>query len=319
MNRLKTIAALLLDLAYVGTACRPYTVSSGRPALAWQPITENLGPLPEAVRVFEGVDDATPLHAWYARIDLGSSDIRPDILVSDDADGRETVSDLTRSTDACVAVNGGYFISAGGEARHIGLLVSARKVLRSATNGIFVDDIRYPTARAALGFFESGDAKVAWVTSSGDSVLAWPAPPPNTPGRPSSLDVYGNPEVWPAMHAVAAGPSLVRNGHTLITSDEEIFFNTPIPNVHPRTAAGIDADGSLLLLVVDGRQTRSRGVSLEDLAAILEDLGAVDALNLDGGGSSSFVVNGRLLNRPAGSPDEREVVSSVAIHCPTVR
>jgi exopolysaccharide biosynthesis protein len=118
---------------------------------------------------------------------------------------------------------------------------------------------------------------------------------------------------------VAAGPSLIRNGRTLVTSDEEIFFNTPIPNVHPRTAAGVDADGFLLLLVVDGRQAQSRGVSLEDLAAILEDLGAVDALNLDGGGSSSFVVNGQLLNRPAGSPEEREVVSSVAIHCRSVK
>jgi len=108
---------------------------------------------------------------------------------------------------------------------------------------------------------------------------------------------------------------LLHNGSRRVTDDEEVFFGSAIPNVHPRTAAGRTADGRLLLLVVDGRQPVSRGVDLEQLAHIMEDLGAVDALNLDGGGSSALVVNGVLLNRPAGTSVEREVMSALVTFC----
>ena len=60
---------------------------------------------------------------------------------------------------------------------------------------------------------------------------------------------------------------------------------------HPRTAVGIKADGSIVLLVVDGRQSKiSNGASLADLADILGSVGCINALNLDGGGSSTFVL-----------------------------
>jgi hypothetical protein len=60
---------------------------------------------------------------------------------------------------------------------------------------------------------------------------------------------------------------------------------------HPRSAVGVSADGhSLLLVAVDGRQEHSRGVTLEELGRLLQSLGAHDALNLDGGGSTAFVV-----------------------------
>ncbi len=64
--------------------------------------------------------------------------------------------------------------------------------------------------------------------------------------------------------------------------------------------------------MVDGRQTESRGVDLTELAIIMKDLGCVEALNLDGGGSSSMVANGILLNRPSGGT-LREVMSAIAI------
>ena len=79
-----------------------------------------------------------------------------------------------------------------------------------------------------------------------------------------------------------------------------MFFDTSIPNIHPRTAVGYTSEGDLLLLIVDGRQSESRGVNLDELAKIMKDIGAVEALNLDGGGSSSIFAKGRLLNRPAG-------------------
>ena len=58
----------------------------------------------------------------------------------------------------------------------------------------------------------------------------------------------------------------------------------------------------------------SRGVDLPELANIMQELGCEDAINLDGGGSSALVVNGMLLNRPAGKTVEREVMSAIAVY-----
>jgi hypothetical protein len=69
---------------------------------------------------------------------------------------------------------------------------------------------------------------------------------------------------------------------------------------HSRTAVGVTGDGRLLLVVVDGRQPGySRGMTLRELAELLRRLGAVQAMNLDGGGSSEMVVNGLTANRPS--------------------
>lgn len=120
---------------------------------------------------------------------------------------------------------------------------------------------------------------------------------------------------WPVEYALAAGPSLFQHSGDSITAEEEIFFDSPIPNVHPRTAAGIAADGSLILMVVDGRQSQSRGVSLTELAHMMRSIGAVRAINLDGGGSSAMVLNSTLLNRPEGNTAEREVASAIVVKC----
>jgi len=81
----------------------------------------------------------------------------------------------------------------------------------------------------------------------------------------------------------------------------------------PRTAVGVTADGKILLVVIDGRQPRwSRGATLGELRTILRDLGAVDALNLDGGGSSEMVVDGEVVNRPSDGR-ERRITNAVLI------
>ncbi len=81
--------------------------------------------------------------------------------------------------------------------------------------------------------------------------------------------------------AITGNAFLLRDGEIKVTDDVEM---------HPRTAIGIDTDtGNLLLLVVDGRQEHSRGLTMLELAERLRELGAEDALNLDGGGSSTVV------------------------------
>jgi exopolysaccharide biosynthesis protein len=66
-------------------------------------------------------------------------------------------------------------------------------------------------------------------------------------------------------------------------------------------------------MVVDGRQASSRGVYLQELAIMMDNLDCVEAINLDGGGSSGMVVNGKILNRPTGTTMQREVMSAIAV------
>lgn len=285
------------------------------PAVDWTDISESVGSLASGVSVFSGVDLGTPLRAWYARVDLQSPEIEILVMGSDEEDGRETATSMADDLDACIVVNGGYFRMDLNPSRHVGLLVSRGQMLRGATPGMFKKDVRYEIARAALGFSNSRSADIAWVTSRGDSVFAWPAPPSHSPGTPAPKLDYALAEYWEVTDAVSGGPSLLKDGALRITVDEEVFFDSSIPNVHPRTAAGLTREGELILMVVDGRQSSSRGVNLVELARLMSQVGAVDALNLDGGGSSSFVVNGILLNRPTGGTTEREVVSVIAVRC----
>jgi exopolysaccharide biosynthesis protein len=87
----------------------------------------------------------------------------------------------------------------------------------------------------------------------------------------------------------------------------------------PRTVAGVRADGTLLLVVFDGRRPGvSEGVTLPEAAGVLLSLGAVDAMNLDGGGSSTMVVRDRVRNSPSdpGRTDDRrqrKVSNAIAV------
>lgn len=283
------------------------------PDVQWQPLESLNAELPAAVQVFSGADPGIPLRAWYVSVRADADAVRTEILLSDDeTDRRERVSAFADDTGACVVVNGGFFSMERTPAMHAGLLVVDGVIEAPATRSVLRGDIRYETARAALGVMSDG-FDIAWATSRDGQLQAWPEPPPHVPGTPAALE--GEPDLWPVEDAVGAGPALVSNGQVRVTTNEEVFFGSAIPNTHPRTAAGIRSDGTLLLVVVDGRQPVSRGADLEQLAALMADLGAEEALNLDGGGSSSLYVNGRLLNRPSGITMGREVMSAIGVFC----
>jgi hypothetical protein len=101
-----------------------------------------------------------------------------------------------------------------------------------------------------------------------------------------------------------AGPLLVWHGRGVVDGDEEGFsasaeqFDSDITvGRHPRAALGRD-DGRLIALACDGRSDDDAGLTLGELAAAMAGLGAREALNLDGGGSTSLVYGGRLRNTP---------------------
>lgn len=95
------------------------------------------------------------------------------------------------------------------------------------------------------------------------------------------------------------GPILIMNGEPMDTS-------YLVSGVNPRTAIGQRADGAVLMLVIDGRQAHSVGCSYRDLMDIMLDYGAVNAMNLDGGSSTTMYLNGEYVNScSAGTGDSR--------------
>lgn len=109
------------------------------------------------------------------------------------------------------------------------------------------------------------------------------------------------------LHAVGGGPRLLKNGKIQISGQEENFQKDILNGRAPRTAVALTKDNHLLLLTIDGRQLDlSVGMSLEELAQTLKGLGAVEAINLDGGGSSRMVIRGFTMSNPS----EKRLISN---------
>jgi|YNPNPStandDraft_1061719.scaffolds.fasta_scaffold00782_12 hypothetical protein len=117
-------------------------------------------------------------------------------------------------------------------------------------------------------------------------------------------------------HALGGGPWLVKNGAPYVDYQSEKFASTFACNRHPRTAIGLTADNKLIIVTVDGRQSISRGISLTDLALLMVKLGAVNAINLDGGGSTTLSIRGLVVNSPSGGA-QRPVANALAVFSET--
>lgn len=281
--------------------------------LKWSPIDSVNAGLPDGIEVYHTASTDLNLRAWYVKVKESSDDIFSRVVVSEDSDGRETISEFSKRLGAPVLINGGYFRMDLNPAKHVGILKVDGHLIQPATGSVLRADQRFYLHRSAIGFDVDNQVDIGWVSSKSDSVTLWERPIANLPGVPGSPvdSVYG--AFWSFRDILGGGPILIQDGRIDIAVDEEVFFGTSIPDTHPRTAAGITEDGDLILLLVDGRQLISRGVDLTELASILYERGCEEALNLDGGGSSALVVNGVLLNRPAGTTNERQVMSAIAV------
>jgi exopolysaccharide biosynthesis protein len=100
------------------------------------------------------------------------------------------------------------------------------------------------------------------------------------------------------LHSLANGPLLVTKGCKTLPIRKE-GLETALWSRHPRSAVGINTKGEVLLVVVDGRQEGSVGMTFDELADLMLELGAVDAMAMDGGGSAEMVVEGQIVNSPA--------------------
>ncbi|MBB1258710.1 phosphodiester glycosidase family protein [Streptomyces alkaliterrae] len=131
----------------------------------------------------------------------------------------------------------------------------------------------------------------------------------------------------PGLGIVDGGPLLLRDGRTALDPvrdgwspeavdghDRRTFYNEWYLRRNPRTAAGITASGHLVLMTADGRHPgHSAGLTIPEAAAVMRSLGAVDALNLDGGGSTTLVTHGRVRNTPSDPAGERPVATTLLL------
>jgi Phosphodiester glycosidase len=115
-------------------------------------------------------------------------------------------------------------------------------------------------------------------------------------------------EKWKIQTAIGGGPVLLQQGEVKITNNEEIMFaGRAINDKHPRTAMGYTKGNKLIILVVEGRNNIAHGATLQQEAEILKNLGCIEALNLDGGGSSCMLINGKETIKPSDKEGQRPV------------
>ena len=118
-----------------------------------------------------------------------------------------------------------------------------------------------------------------------------------------------------ATSIIGGGPQLIKNGRVEISNAAEKILPSFVSDGHPRTAIAKLKSGQILLVTVDGRQPgESVGMSLNMLADLLIEFGAVEAINLDGGGSTTMVIRNKLVNKPSDTTGERPVSDAILIY-----
>lgn len=117
------------------------------------------------------------------------------------------------------------------------------------------------------------------------------------------------------------GPALITNGRVdativrdgMLPADNPSFGYGWALKRNPRTFAGVDAQGRTLIVTVDGRTTSDLGLSITETAKVAHVLGLVDALNLDGGGSTAMAIDGYLISHPSDATGERAVGEALVV------
>ena len=207
---------------------------------------------------------------------------------------RETVETLAaRHPGAIAAINAGFF------SLQTGAPTAFLKV-----DGKIVSGTSRPRGAVAI------------VDRAGVTSLLFDRLTVSSRGRPSYKTLLGSsPRDWArAPHGISGAGLLLHNGRELTEwTDEKIAagFDT---TRHPRTLIGSDAQGAIWLVTVDGRNpSLSLGMSFTELQGLAKRLGLRSVLNLDGGGSTTMWVHGKLVNHPSDPGGARKVSDAIVV------
>jgi hypothetical protein len=280
----------------------------GLSQLRWKKANEEFDSLPKSIRIFKTTDSlyGRPFKAWCAEIRL--KDKHLDFTAQTGQGNCYTPSDYyTREGQPYIVVNGGYFSFQTHQ--NLNVIIRDGKMIGyniPALKSLFSDSFYYAT-RSAFGISKKRLPDVAWLYT--DTAKRWPYAFQTHPiiakgsnPDPSFSDLHTIEQWnWWKMHtAIGGGPVLVQEGAVFITNKEEQLYAFEKDDRHPRTAIGYTRNHRLIILVIQGRSPGiAEGATLEEEARILVELGCVEAINLDGGGSSCMLINGKETIVPA--------------------
>ena len=304
----------------------------------WHNVDNNFGPLPSGFHVFSSTDslDGAPFRAFYAIADLQNKELN---FTTDTTHQRRlTPAKFYEKNKApLLVVNTTFFSFATNQ--NLNLVIKDGKMVGyniHSLPGKGKDSFTYRHPfNGAIGISKRREADVAWIYSDSSKkypqASQWPVKfftdsshnlttrqiENLTGARKLHADNYRSYgfRKWKMQTAVAGGPVLVQAGQVKISNNEELKFNgKAIDDKHPRTLMGYTKDNKLIVMVVEGRNAGvADGVTLTQAAQLLKDVGCVEALNLDGGGSSCMLINGKETIRPSDKAQQRPVPAVLII------
>jgi exopolysaccharide biosynthesis protein len=280
--------------------------------------------LPASFHVYKSVDslDGKPNIMYYSVANLKDKNLK---FTTDTTCKRRLTPDqfYQKNNDPLLVVNCAFFSFATDQ--NLNIVMKDGKLLgynEQSTPAKGKDTLTYfHSFFGALGISKKRNADVAWVYT--DSSKRFPYASESTvhsfkdSGNNLNLKLVEDTtkneshfSKWKMKTAVGGGPVLLQNGEIKITNNEERKFGGKAINNHePRTAIGYTKDHKLIILVCEGRSDSAAGLTLTQLAKIFKELNCVEALNLDGGGSSCMLINGKETNIPSSKVVQRPVPS----------
>jgi exopolysaccharide biosynthesis protein len=282
----------------------------------WQNVDSLYQPLPKTVHVYftDNAIDTGKFKAFYLIADLKDKKLH---FTTDTSFKRRLTPTqfYEKNEQPAIVVNGTFFSFQTNQNLNVvvkdGKLVSYNS---STIDGRGKDTFTYRhTFNSALGISEKRKADVAWLITDSSYRYSFGSQFPINPLKDSiqipqlkyllqktSVPQHKGFKKWKMKTAIGGGPVLLQNGEIKITNNEELkFAGTAINDKHPRTSMGYTIDNKLIILVIEGRNPQAGGATLTQEAAILRDLGCIEALNLDGGGSSCLLINGKETIKPS--------------------
>lgn len=292
--------------------------------MQWMDVSDSFEPLPSSVKLFKTTTpiEGKPNIAFYVIADMKDKQL---LFTADTSMNRRLTPQhfYEKNDKPLVVVNTTFFSFATNQNLNAviknGRLISYN-VHSNAGRG--KDTLTYRhTLGSAIGIKKNRTADVAWLLTDSSKKRAFAIQQPVKPIRDSmaffkmkkktisNLNAIGPLRKWKVETAVGGGPVLLQDNQIMITNNEELkFAGKAIDDKHPRTAMGYTSDDKLVILVVEGRAAGiAEGASLKQLAAILQEIGCAEALNLDGGGSSAMIVNGKNTISPSDKTGQRPV------------
>jgi hypothetical protein len=277
----------------------------------WRNVDSAYGPLPKGIHVYftDTRIDTAAFRAFYVVADLKNKGLE---FTTDTSKGRRLTPTqfYNRDGQPVVVVNGSFFSFETN--RNLNVVMKDKKLL-SYNNHTLIGrgkdtfTYRHPVI-SAIGIKKNGKADVAWLATDSSVRIPYAAQYPvahvrdsfaRSPWNKSNFRSKGF-KKWKYHTAMGGGPVLIQDGVISISNNEELKFGgKAINDKHPRTAMGYTSDNQLIILVVEGRNPNAAGATLTQLAEIFKALGCVEALNLDGGGSSCLLVNGKETIKPS--------------------